>query len=95
MTTPGFDVTQILRDKLAEQPFYKKYANTVTSAVGLLVGAIWLLISTGVELPEDVTKGALIVIALLTTLGVYKTPNGVTEKQITEIEDYVGKHRAG
>lgn len=84
----------ILRDKLAEQPLIKKYANTVTTAVGALVAVVWTLVSLGVEMPAQVGQGVLVLIAILTTVGVKLTPNGVTEKQVEEIEDYVGKHRA-
>lgn len=94
MSTP-FDPIELLRQKLAEQPLYKKYSNTVTSAIGLLVGVVWLLVSSGIEIPENITKGTLVAIAALTTLGVKFTPNGVTEKQVHELEEYVGRHRAG
>jgi hypothetical protein len=87
-------IGSILRDKLAEQPLIKKYANTVTTAVGALVAVVWTLVSLGVELPAQVGQGVLVLIAILTTVGVKLTPNGVTEKQVEEIEDYVGKHRA-
>ena len=87
-------IGSILRDKLAEQPLIKKYANTVTTAVGALVAVVWTLVSLGVELPAQVGQGVLVLIAILTTVGVKLTPNGVTEKQVAEIEDYVGEHRA-
>jgi hypothetical protein len=87
-------IGNILRDKLAEQPVIKRYANTVTTAVGALVAVVWTLVSLGVELPAQVGQGVLVLIAILTTVGVKLTPNGVTEKQVAEIEDYVGKHRA-
>lgn len=87
-------IGNILRDKLAEQPLIKRYANTVTTAVGALVAVVWTLVSLGVELPAQVGQGVLVLIAILTTVGVKLTPNGVTEKQVEEIEDYVGKHRA-
>ncbi|PZT99498.1 MAG: hypothetical protein DI630_16915 [Gordonia sp. (in: high G+C Gram-positive bacteria)] len=94
MTAPGFDITQILRDKLAEQPLYKKYSNTLTTVGGLTVGVIWLLVSSGIDVPDSVTQGGLVLTSLLTVIGVRLTPNGVTEKQIAEIEAYVGRHRA-
>jgi hypothetical protein len=87
-------IGNILRDKLAEQPLIKRYANTVTTAVGALVAVVWTLVSLGVELPAQVGQGVLVLIAILTTVGVKLTPNGVTEKQVAEIEDYVGTHRA-
>lgn len=89
MSAP-FDPLAFLRQKLAEQPLYRKYANTVTSATGFLVGAVWLLISSGIDVPDSITKGTLLAIAALTTLGVLNTPNGVTERQIEELEKYAG-----
>ena len=41
-----------------------------------------------------ITAGVLVLVSLGTVVGVKLTPNGVTEKQVAEIEDYVGQHRA-
>lgn len=95
MTNPNLDILgNILREKVADQPIVKRYANTVTSAVGLLVAVVWTLISAGVDLPSQVTTGVLLLVSVFTVVGIKLTPNGVTEKQVAEIEDYVGKHRA-
>lgn len=96
MTNPGIDLLgNLLREQLAAQPWFKRYANTVTSAVGFLVGVVWLLVSSGVHLPAEVTSGVLLLVSALTVAGVKLTPNGVTEKQVVEIEEYVGRHRSG
>lgn len=92
---PTFDPAAILRQKLQEQPLVKKYANTVTAAIGLVVGAIWLLLQLGLDLPETVTNLGFALVGLGTVIGVSLTPNGVTEKQVQEIEEYVGRHRTG
>lgn len=85
------------RAQVAAQPLVKRYANTVTTAVGLAVAGIWYLTSVGVDVPEDVTKWVTAAIALLTLLGVMKTPNGTTTAQIDQLakvaEKYVGEHR--
>lgn len=95
MSNPNLDILgNILRDKVAEQPIVKRYANTVTTAIGAVVAVVWTLISLGVELPAQVGQGVLVIIAVFTVVGVKLTPNGVTEKQVEEIEDYVGQHRA-
>ncbi|MDV8006736.1 hypothetical protein [Rhodococcus sp. IEGM 1318] len=95
MTNPNIDILgNLLREKLAEQPWVKRYANTVTSAVGFLVALVWLLVSVGVDLPAEVTSGVLLLVSALTMVGVKFTPNGVTEKQVDEIEAYVGRHRS-
>ncbi|MGC5249487.1 hypothetical protein ACPXB3_21485 [Gordonia sp. DT219] len=93
MTTP--DLTAILRDKLAEQPWWKKYANTVTTAITLGVNVLWVLVSLGVDIDPTIIGGVAAAIQALGVLGVKLTPNGVTERQIADIENYVGKHRAG
>ncbi len=93
MSAPGFDLTQVLRGKLAEQSVYKKYSNTVTSLVATAVNVVWVLISFGVDVPTEATVGIAVAIQALGVVGVKFTPNGVTEKQIKEIEAYAGKHR--
>lgn len=93
MTEPT-SLDQILRAKLAEQPLYKKYANTVTSLIATAVNVVWVLISLGVELPTEATVGIAVAIQALGVVGVKFTPNGVTEKQIADIEAYAGRHRA-
>ncbi|OZE13386.1 hypothetical protein CH249_01780 [Rhodococcus sp. 05-2255-3B1] len=92
MTTPdaGLDV---LRDLLAEQPLVKRYSNTVTSLIGLAVNVVWVLVGLGVEIPLPVLGGIAITIQTLATVGIRFTPNGVTEKQVIEIEEYAGRHR--
>ena len=93
MTTP-VDITAILRAKLAEQPLYKKYANTVTSLIATAVNVLWVLISLGVDLPSETLIGVAVAIQALGVVGVKFTPNGVTEKQIDDIEEFAGRHRA-
>ncbi|ORL40583.1 hypothetical protein A6F59_14835 [Prescottella equi] len=85
-------VTEVLRAKLAEQPIVKRYANTVTTAIGVLAGALWLAIDAGIELPPQVSTVGLAIIGLGTLVGVKFTPNGVTEKQIDEIEEYAARN---
>ena len=87
-------IGELLRQKLEQQPLVKKYANTVTTAVGALIAVVWTLVSAGIEVPDQLSQGVLVLISLLTVVGVKLTPNGVTEKQVEELTDYVGKHRA-
>lgn len=88
-------LADMLREKLAEQPVVRRYANTVTSTIGLVVGVLWAVISSGVQLPPQIVTGVLILISLGTVVGVKFTPNGVTERQVAEIEAYAGRHRMG
>ncbi|MFC9514399.1 hypothetical protein ACFTSD_01570 [Nocardiaceae bacterium NPDC056970] len=86
-------VLDILRAKMAEQPLVRKYANTATATVGLVVALMWAVLSMGVEVPPTVTTGVLVFVSLGTVVGVKFTPNGVTDKQIDELEQCVGRHR--
>lgn len=95
MTTPADnDFIAELRQTLESQPWYRRFANTVTSAVGALFLILWFIASMGWDIPDGVEKGVASGIALLTVLGVLKTKNGLTPRTVEDIESYVGKHRA-
>lgn len=85
-------ILDVLRAKMAEQPLVKKYANTVTTAVAAVVALLWTVISIGVNLPEQVVVGGLVLASLGTVVGVKFTPNGVTDKQIDELEAYARRN---
>lgn len=85
-------ILEVLRAKMAEQPLVKKYANTATTGVGVLVGTLWMAINAGVDLPEQVTTTGLAIIGIGTLIGVKFTPNGVTDKQIDELEAYTRRN---
>ncbi len=94
MTSPQQQLTQVLQERLAEQPWYRTSANTVTTAVTLGVNVIWVLVSLGVHVDATIVGSVAAAIQALGVLGVRLTPNGVTERQIKEIEqEYVGRHR--
>ncbi|QFG13147.1 hypothetical protein SEA_STEAMEDHAMS_24 [Gordonia phage SteamedHams] len=88
------EVADVLQQKLEEQPWYRTVANTVVTLVTLGVNIVWVLIGLGVDVPTEVLIGVAGVIQALGVIGVKFTPNGVTQRQIREIEQYVGKHRA-
>lgn len=94
MTSPEFDLAQILRDRFATQPWYRRSANTVTSIVTLGVNVLWVATSLGVDVDPTVVAGVAAAIQVLGVVGIRLTPNGVTQRQITEIEAYVGRHRS-
>lgn len=81
-----------LRDELDQQPWWRRVANTVTAGVGAVVGLLWVLVSSGVDLPAPVTQWVPVVIAALTVVGIKLTPNGVTQRQIDGLTA-VGRHR--
>lgn len=86
-------LTEILQEKLAAQPWYRTSANTVTTLITLGVNLIWILTSLGVDIDPTIIGGVAAVIQALGVVGVKLTPNGVTQRQIDEIDDYVGRHR--
>ncbi len=91
---PQGDPLAPVRALYENQPWFKKVSNTVTGATGAVVQVAWLAVTLGVDIPDDVEKWGFVAIALLTVLGIRKTPNGITERQLHEIEEaYVGRHR--
>ncbi|RVW06518.1 hypothetical protein [Rhodococcus spongiicola] len=81
-------VAGILRAKLADQPLVRRYANTATAAVMAIVAVLWTVLSVGVDVPSGVTTAVLVLISVATVVGVKFTPNGVTARQIDEIEKF-------
>lgn len=67
-----------LHRKIAEQPAFKRYANTATTAVGGVAQlAVWLAaFQLDLPAPAVYAIGALLFVAQL--LGVKATPNGLT-----------------
>ena len=94
MSTPSNDLAAVLRDKLSQQPWYRTYANTAVTLVTLGVNVLWVIISLGVDVDPNIIGAVAAAIQALGVVGVKLTPNGVTERQIHDIEAYVGKHRA-
>lgn len=93
---PGADdLVDALRTRLEEQPWYHRFSNTVTSAAGGLVLLMWVALAAGIDIPTSWTGGISGVIAVLTTLGVLQTRNGLTPRGIDDIEQVVttGRHR--
>ncbi|RVW06217.1 hypothetical protein [Rhodococcus spongiicola] len=81
-------IGEILRAKLAEQPLVKRYANTVTTALAAVVAVLWTVLSVGIDVPSGAAQGVMVLISLGAVVGVKFTPNGVTDKQIDELEKY-------
>ena len=84
---------EILQDKLKSQPWYKTYVNTTIVVITLAVNVVWLLVSVGVDVDPTVIGAVTGAIQAAGALGVKLAPNGVTPRQIKELETYVGKHR--
>ncbi|WLP90265.1 hypothetical protein [Gordonia sp. NB41Y] len=98
---PESEIVDELRAQLQEQPWYRRFANAATSAVGAVSLIVWLLVANGVDIPVQVQTGIASAIAVLTTLGVLNTRNGLTPRGIDRVEqaaDIVaagGRHRRG
>lgn len=93
---PQGDPLAPIRELYANQTWFKRFSNTVTGATGTLVQVAWLATTLGFDLPDEAEKWGFVIIALLTTLGIRKTPNGITEQQLDQMEEaYTGRHRKG
>lgn len=91
----GHDLlADLLRTQLDRQPWYRRVANTVTTAVAALVGVVFTAVAAGLELPADLVVGVLVLVQLAAVVGVKLTPNGITARQIDSLEEYAGRHRA-
>lgn len=88
------DPMSIVRAIVAKQPWYKEFSNTVTAAVGALIGVVWLAANFGFNLPDRVENIGFIVIAFLTMIGVYHTPNGMSQSQLQQLQDEFHKRSA-
>jgi hypothetical protein len=64
--------------------FIKK-AQAYTKFAVAVVGGVLIIVSTNLELPDEVTKWAQIVIAIATAFSVYAFPN---------VADVAGEHEA-
>lgn len=94
MNVPMYDPLETIREIVRGQSWYKQTAKAVAGGVGVIVSVIWLGTSMGLDIPEPVSKWVFVIIAALTTLGIYQTPSGITQHQYEEIKEaYAGRHR--
>lgn len=97
----------LLRSALDTQPWYRKYANTVTTIYFAILQVVSLVIGFGIELPAWSQIAVAGVILVGNVLGIKKTKNGVTDSNAealrATVETYVrtgeipssgGQHRA-
>ncbi|SUE29613.1 Uncharacterised protein [Nocardia farcinica] len=91
------DLDDILRSAIENQPWWRKYANTVTQAYWVLIYLAWIAISLGIDLPAQVVWAVVAVLGFGNLMDIKSTKNGVTDsvaEQIkSNVEEYVGKHR--
>lgn len=88
------EMEERLRALLESQPWWRRYANTVTAAVTNLVLLAWLLVSSGIDLPHSVQWAVAAVLFAGNVLGIRGTSNGVTPSLIGLVTGQVpeGRH---
>ena len=77
----------LLRGALDSQPWYRKYANTVTTVYFAILQVISLVIGFGIELPGWAQIGVAVVILVGNVLGIKKTKNGVTDSNAEALRE--------
>lgn len=75
-------VSRQLNAWLSEQPFWRRYANTVTTAVGGLVALAWWLSTTWTDAPPWLSTVIGILLFVASVVGVKATRNGMTPSTI-------------
>lgn len=70
-------IDELVQQALQEQSWYRKYANTINTAVGIASTAAATVLSLGLNLPPAVSAALAGVGSLATILGVYRTTNGI------------------
>lgn len=81
-------IGHIVNDKLEEQPWGKKVANTLTALVGAVVSIAAGAMSMGLSLPDWAMMTVIAVTTLGTALGVRTTKNGFSDSQIEKIRTW-------
>ncbi|WGH20833.1 holin [Gordonia phage Commandaria] len=84
---PAGELIEVLRNQIAQQPWYARFSNTVTSGVGLVLLIVWVAVSNAIEIPGTIETGIGSIISALTLLGVLRTPNGVTPRGVEKVEE--------
>lgn len=85
------DIDEAVRRALEEQSWYRKYANTVNSTVGIASTVAATVLSLGLDLPGWVTASLVAVGALGTILGVSRTTNGIQPQTASQLRNAVSR----
>lgn len=84
-------VGNVLSDALAKQPWWKRYAGTVTMAVSVLVTlGTWILTTYAASLPETASIAIGGIVAVLSVIAARAVPNGITPRGNEQIKQAVG-----
>ncbi|MGV0870012.1 hypothetical protein [Corynebacterium kalidii] len=85
-------IGHIIRDKLDDQPWYKKIANTLTAVAGAIATILGAALSYGLDVPDGVMLGVVIFLSLCTALGVRGTRNGFSESQRRKLQQWQAEY---
>ncbi|MGP9723649.1 hypothetical protein ACT3SZ_06500 [Corynebacterium sp. AOP40-9SA-29] len=97
-TTPNSTPTDlefighIVRDKLGEQKWYQKIANTLTAIVGAIATILGAALSYGLNVPDGVMLTVVVFLSLCTALGVRGTRNGFSESQRKKLQQWQAEY---
>jgi hypothetical protein len=87
----------LLRGVLANQPWYRKISNELTTGFFGILQIATVIVGLGVDLPGWAMIGLAALLFVGNVLGINATRNGVTDEVAEDIkaqvENYVGKHR--
>lgn len=90
-------VREAVEQKVLEQKWYQRYANTVTATLTGLATFFYWLLTSGLELHPYVHAAGGLVMVLATVFGVNKTKNGMSPSSAEAVnemvEETVGRHR--
>lgn len=70
-------IGDVVDEYVKSQPWYKKNANTITTAIGITATIASSLVSSGLSLPPWAITLATAITGLATVFGVKKTKNGI------------------
>jgi hypothetical protein len=76
---------QQLQGVLKEQPWYKRYSNTLVAFSSALTAFLVWAGGNSIALPDYVTVVVGVLLVALQTLGIRATPNGVTPSTVQQV----------
>lgn len=79
-------VANVLADALEQQPWWKRYAGTITMACSMLVAFGTWVTTTYVDLPRPAMVAVGAIVAIAGVIAARATPNGITPRSNAVIE---------
>lgn len=80
-------IDEVVQKAVSQQRWYRKYANTISTAVGLSSTVAMTVLSMGLDLPQGVSVALVVVGSLATILGVSQTKNGVQPHTAVQLQE--------